>query len=269
MVISGALVRIIAIASGSIFLGPDLCRQEEYMDCAVKFTMDLVMASAVLKRIPSWLRSVAAEYLVPQVKRVKGNRRRMKRFLEPVIAARRKVMANEKSEGERPDDLFQWMLEKGADKGITDAGDLTDMMLLLLLAAIHTTSLAVTNILYDLAIRPEVVDDLRAEIKTALGDNGGAMTTQALYDMKLVDSVMRESQRLNPPFLGDYVHLASNSSSILIWLQTDTFRRYTLTDITFQNGDRIPAWTHIEAANAAVLLDSEIYLDPEVRVAQA
>jgi len=46
---------------------------------------------------------------------------------------------------ERLDDLFQWMLEKAGDKGITDAGDLTDMTLLLLLAAIHTTSLAVTN----------------------------------------------------------------------------------------------------------------------------
>jgi len=107
--------------------------------------MDLVMASAVLKRIPSWLRSVAAEYLVPQVKRVRGHRRRMKRFLEPVIEARRKAMAGGTGDGERPDDLFQWMLEKAADKGITDAGDLTDMTLLLLLAAIHTTSLAVTN----------------------------------------------------------------------------------------------------------------------------
>lgn len=38
----------------------------------------------------------------------------------------------------RPDVLFQWMLEKAAEKGIADAGDLTDMMLLLLLAAIHT-----------------------------------------------------------------------------------------------------------------------------------
>ena len=41
------------------------------------------------------------------------------------------------------------------------------------------------------------------------------MTTQALYDMKLVDSVMRESQRLNPPFLGEYVHLACDSSTML------------------------------------------------------
>lgn len=145
VVISGVLVRIIAVVSGSIFFGPDLCREEEYMDCAVKFTMDLVMASAVLKRIPSWLRSIAAEYLVPQAKLVRGHRRRMKRFLEPVIEARRKFLGDGKDGGERPDDLFQWMLEKAADKGITGAGDLTDMMLLLLLAAIHTTSLAVTN----------------------------------------------------------------------------------------------------------------------------
>lgn len=122
--------------------------------------------------------------------------------------------------------------------------------------------------LYDLAIRPKVVKGLREEIKTVLGDNGGIMTTQALYDMKLVDSVMRESQRLNHPFLGGsepFLVKGTGSPPILTTLQTDTFRRYTLTDITLQNGDLIPAWTHIEAANAAVLLDPKLYPDPEVR----
>ncbi|RYP48595.1 hypothetical protein DL768_005550 [Monosporascus sp. mg162] len=74
------------------------------------------------------------------------------------------------------------------------------MQLLLTMAAIHTTTLTTTRILYDLAAHPETVADLREEIRTVLKDNNDVMTTKALFDMKLTDSVMRESQRLNPPF---------------------------------------------------------------------
>lgn len=40
---------------------------------------------------------------------------------------------------------------------------------------------------------PEVIPELRAEIKATLADNDNVMTTQTLYQMKLLDSVMRES----------------------------------------------------------------------------
>ncbi|KAK3374752.1 cytochrome P450 [Podospora didyma] len=243
VVLSSVLLRIIAIVSGNIFLGPELCHEEEYMYCAIMFTMDLVAASAALKKWPSFLRSVAASYLVPQVARVRDHRRRMKEFIKPVVEKRLKIIRSGDEE-KRPDDLFQWMMEKAAAAGITDAGDLTDMLLLLLLAAIHTTSLAVTNIFYDLVIRPDVVEELKAEIKSVLADSGGIMTTQALNDMKLVDSVMRESQRLNPPFI-------------------DAFRRYTLKPITLQNGDYIPEGSYIETANTAILNDPELYPNPD------
>lgn len=56
--------------------------------------------------------------------------------------------------------------------------------------------------MYDLAVRPEVVEDLRKEIKSILKETDGVMTSSALFNMKLLDSVMRESQRFSPPFTG-------------------------------------------------------------------
>lgn len=56
--------------------------------------------------------------------------------------------------------------------------------------------------MYDLAVRPEVVEDLRKEIKSVLEETDGVMTSSALFNMKLLDSVMRESQRFSPPFTG-------------------------------------------------------------------
>jgi hypothetical protein len=56
--------------------------------------------------------------------------------------------------------------------------------------------------IYDLLSRPELVEELRQEIKTVLAANDGVMTTHALFEMKLLDSVMKESQRHNPGNLG-------------------------------------------------------------------
>lgn len=56
--------------------------------------------------------------------------------------------------------------------------------------------------MYDLASRPEVVQDIRKEIKSVLADTDGVMTSSALFNMKLLDSFMRESQRFTPPFTG-------------------------------------------------------------------
>ena len=50
--------------------------------------------------------------------------------------------------------------------------------------------------IYDLVgTCPEVILELRKEIQQVVADHRGVMTTRALYQMKLLDSVMRESQR--------------------------------------------------------------------------
>lgn len=51
-------------------------------------------------------------------------------------------------------------------------------------------------------MRPELVHDIREEIASVLEESNGVMTTQALFNMKLLDSFMRESQRFTPPFVG-------------------------------------------------------------------
>lgn len=55
-----------------------------------------------------------------------------------------------------------------------------------------------TDILAELVVRPEVAAEVRDEVKKVLEENDGVLDTHALFKMKLLDSVMRESQRLNP-----------------------------------------------------------------------
>lgn len=137
-----AFLRIVAIVSGNLFVGPDLCRDEAYLATAIDFTNDVTAGAAEIKRWPKWLRAFAVYFnLTPAVARGHAHRRRMQAFFEPLVAARRQAM----SEGrEVPDDVLQWMVEKTMSNGILDVGHLTDMQLLLTLASIHTTSLSAT-----------------------------------------------------------------------------------------------------------------------------
>ncbi|OAA57981.1 ent-kaurene oxidase [Niveomyces insectorum RCEF 264] len=239
--INRTLLRMVAIISGHVFIGPDLCRRPEYLDAAVDFTTDITMAVPVVKRWPLLVRPLA-KYFEPQLAKVRAHRKRMRAFLAPVIEARRAA----KARGEIiPEDTLQWMLDKTDAAGITDLTELTNMQLLLTMAAIHTTTLTTTFIVYDMVSRPDVVEACRAEIQAVrAASEGGVLTTQALFNLKLVDSVMRESQRMNPPFL-------------------DSFRRFTLKALTLQDGTHIPAGCLIEAANKAVLMDPQLYPDPE------
>jgi cytochrome P450 len=53
-----------------------------------------------------------------------------------------------------PSDTLQWMLDKTEAEGITDVAVITNMQLLLTMAAIHTTTLTTTYILHDLELYP-------------------------------------------------------------------------------------------------------------------
>ena len=69
------------------------------------------------------------------------------------------------------------------------------------------------------------------------------MTTQALYQMKLLDSLMRESQRQNP--------------SNMVRMQ-----RCVLKPLRFSDGTEIPAGTSIAVPMLAPLQDPELYSNP-------
>lgn len=196
------LLRIVAIVSGRIFLGPELCRREEYIYASTMYTVDLFRAVGKLKSWHSSLRPIA-QYFIPELKTVFEHRRKARAFLSPIIQKRKEAMENG---SDLPDDMLQWMMNKAEANGVSDER-LAQLQLDLSLAAIHTTTMAVTDLLCDVVIRPDLVNELRAEIKRVLDDHDGVATTHALYEMKLLDSVMRESQRWNPISQSMFPHI--------------------------------------------------------------
>lgn len=81
-----------------------------------------------------------------------------------------------------------------------------DFQLGLSLAAIHTTTELLTHALLDIvAAGPHLINDLRKEIISVFGESspdGPLFTKTRLYSMRLLDSAIKESQRVHTARLG-------------------------------------------------------------------
>ena len=106
--INSKLLRIVAMASGRIFVGPELCRDEAYLDAAINYTVDLMTAVHLVAFTPVWLRPIVASFL-PQIRKLKTRVQQADDFLRPVVAARRK--AAQDPEYQKPDDMLQWIID--------------------------------------------------------------------------------------------------------------------------------------------------------------
>lgn len=96
-------------------------------------------------------------------------------------------------------------------------------------------------------MRPDVIEEVREEIRSVLAAHDGVMTSHALFEMKLLDSVMKESQRVNP---GSLVR----------------FQRYVDKPVTLSDGTHLPAGYMIETPHALAVQDPTVYQNPEVSV---
>lgn len=133
------LFRIVAIVSGDVFVGPEMCRNEEYMALSI----DYVHTSyAAIIRLRTWWQPLRfiGQYFNPEIRRMKRIRADIKKLLAPLIKERRKL---QERGTDLPDDLLQWALKKESKfpSEINGDGDLAVLQLRLSMAAIHTTSM--------------------------------------------------------------------------------------------------------------------------------
>ncbi|KAL1866060.1 hypothetical protein Daus18300_006961 [Diaporthe australafricana] len=236
------LLRIVAKVSGRIFIGPELCRSEEYIDAAISYTVELVGAVNAITRMTSWQRTFSAASH-PTIKTVREREKSANAFLKPIVEERIKAKKTD-LDFQKPDDLLQWLLDDGQDKfGEKGSQELASIQLGLTFAAIHTTSMTATNAFYTIAAMPEIIPELREEIREVLKEHG-TFTTQALQKMKKLDSFLREVMRMHP-------------------LGMSSFQRKVLKTFTLSTGQVIPAGCLIEVPVVGINFDDEVIEDPE------
>lgn len=117
----------------------------------------------------------------------------------PVIQARRTLRRRMQVEGKpAPDfnDAIDWFDHEAKGEPYDEAS----CQLGLSMAAIHTTTDLLIETMQNIMLHPELVKDLRKEIVQVVGAEGWKKSS--LYNLKLVDSVVKESQRLRPAAMG-------------------------------------------------------------------
>lgn len=191
------LLRIVAKVSTRIFIGDELTENEDWLMLSIMYTVNIAEGMRILKLWRPWLRPFVYKF-IPEVSKLHEARGKALEILMPIVKARREAM--EKPGYEAPHDMLQWMMNERVKRGHKDHDYATqaEFQLVLSFAAIHTTTMAVTNMLYDLGAMPEYQNMIRTELKEELAKVNGNWDGPLMKNLKKTDSFMKESQRQEP-----------------------------------------------------------------------
>ena len=192
--------RIVSKMSTRIFLGQEFCDDERWIEASRNYATKAFAAQDLLSLWPPYLRSIV-HWFLPYCKQLRKDVAVCRSVIEGKLKERERIRALREKQGQAPEvvqDTLEWMKKVGKGRSF----DPTKVQLALSLAAIHTTTDLITWLLLCLAQNPEVIQPLRDEIVSVLKADGWKKTS--LYNLKLMDSAMKESQRLKPNVLGEY-----------------------------------------------------------------
>lgn len=193
---------LVARMSAKVFMGYPACRNPEWLKISIAFTFDMFMAAFTLRMFPPWTHWLVAHF-VPARWRI---RRQMGTAKKIVGELMKQHQENLEKRVPGQDSLLDWMYGNSTNKE-KEVPEMAARQCVLTLASIHTTSLSVANLLFDLCAHPEWIPVLTEEVEAVvkeygmIGKNPSVTTKQWLSKLEKMDSFFVESQRLNPPIL--------------------------------------------------------------------
>ncbi|TLS22199.1 uncharacterized protein PpBr36_10031 [Pyricularia pennisetigena] len=146
--------------------------------------------------------------ILPRCRELRAQVVEARKVVTEIVDRRRKVKAASRLEGRSLpvfSDAVEWWEQDSKDE---DSGyDPVIGQLVLAQSSIHTTTDFFTQVIVDVAAHPEVKHPLVQEGQQATVKLGRSKS--ALYDMRLTESVLKESQRMKP--IARYVQLSDGT----------------------------------------------------------
>ncbi|KAK7425140.1 hypothetical protein QQX98_000054 [Neonectria punicea] len=192
--IMDTMLELIARLSSRVFLGENLCRNEDWLAITKSYSVNATVAGDLLRQYPKWFRPFACN-LVPQCRELQKQVVNARQLLAPLLQKRKEDRDTALTRGEPEpfyDDTIQWLVEESQGSPYDPVG----AQLGFSVVATHPTSDLVTETMLRLVERPELINSVIKEIEEVLKAEGWTKT--ALYNTKLLDSVIKEAQRLKP-----------------------------------------------------------------------
>jgi cytochrome P450 len=192
--ITNDILNVVSRLSSKIFLGDKLCRNETWIRLSKEYVVTAVESTKSFLAWPRYL-----HFMIPWVskdaKLVLRQLDGIRAILRPVLEERELMKAEARKMG-TPVPVFEDTLEWLQEESRGAAYDPAAYQMLLTIAAIHTTSDLLSQVIMRLGNEPHLIHDLRAEIVSVLGAEG--FSKASIANLKLMDSALKETQRMKP-----------------------------------------------------------------------
>ncbi|KAJ5095707.1 Cytochrome P450 [Penicillium alfredii] len=247
---------IVARSGSFAMVGSQLSQNEEYLKAVKDHILGMIMTTRVQFLVPDCLKR--ARYIGGFISHLAtlgtrwdmhASRKILLKHFNARAAEYRDEMASEELNHQpRPEDMhkpveiFRWLYESSVLRQRWSYSEVIGEMLLLQFAFIYTTAYGLYGALAELARRPEYITPLREEVETILTELGP--TVAACDRMILLDSFLKECQRLHPP--------AAVSA-----------HRVCVTPLQLSNGITLKPGTHVGVPSGVIQRSSEYYENPE------
>lgn len=252
MTIQTTILELVARTSSRVFLGAELCHNPEWLKVSKEYAVLAFLAAQDLRLWSPWLRPIASLFL-SKCRLSRAAIHKARATIEPVLAERSKLVA--KNTGGKAtvfDDAIAW-IECAAG---TASYDPQIVQLSLSAVAVHTTTDLLSQALADIAAHPEIIAPLREEMISIMNQDG-VLQTASLGRMELLDSCIKESQRMKPLSIGKRIEWIICSSFQLTADTLASMGRIATERVTLSNGTVIPK-------GQSILVDSSRMWDAKV-----
>ncbi|KAJ5184992.1 Cytochrome P450 [Penicillium cf. griseofulvum] len=200
---------IVARSGSFAIIGSRLSRNEEYLKAVKDHILGMIVTTRVQFLVPDCLKPyigglIGRLAIIGTSWDMHASRKILLKHFNARAAEYHAEIFNDSGpsetnldESDNPVEIFQWLYESSVLRERWTYAEVIGEMLLLQFAFIYTTSYGLYVALVELARRPEYVAPLREEIDLIFSEMGP--TVLACNSMVLMDSFLKECQRLHPP----------------------------------------------------------------------
>jgi hypothetical protein len=183
--------QLVARLFSRVFLGRNLCRDEEWLQIIQNYTGHAFNGARELRQVP-WIVRPIMYWFLPTCKVLRNEYRKARFLIAREICRRERLLRQSfgvADKTKRSPDTISWFIDGLKTRKI----DIASAQLSLSMGAIHATTEGIAQALNDLCERPEYIEPLREEALQVIGKHGWGRLS--FKNLTLMDSFLKESQR--------------------------------------------------------------------------
>ncbi|KAI1493662.1 cytochrome P450 [Biscogniauxia mediterranea] len=220
--------------NNQILFGDELARNEDFEKASLRYGWDGAITMEICRLLPRFLTGIVGTFLMARSGAMKAVGWHITKLVDE------RLVAHANGTGQKFIDCTQFVIKTSRTERQRSPARLVQQMVALQFASAHQLPMALAWAITMLCTHTEYVELLREEIQAA-EQHAESYHTK---DLRLLDSFLRESSRLNP-------------------LDSLSIQRKALKSFTFLNGSHVPEGNLVAVPQQAIMCDPKNYDDAD------